>query len=77
MESGFFSLLNFAAGIFNNFLTNEIYSGFETYPEVYEKEKYEFHDSSVTRLYMKLSLSSSLNQMQENTIWSRISFAYC
>jgi len=77
MESGFFSLLNFAAGIFNNFLTNEIYSGFETNPEVYEKEKYEFPDSSVTRLYVKLSLSSSLNQVQENTIWSRIPFAYC
>ena len=59
MESGFFSLLNFAAGILNNFLTNYIYFGFETYPEGYEKEKYEFPDISVTRLYMKLSLSSS------------------
>lgn len=77
MESEFFSLFNFIAGIFNIFLIHGIYSGFTTHPEIYEKEKYEFLDISVTRLYIKLALSFCLNQVQESTVLRGISFACC
>lgn len=38
------SLLSFVAGIFNNFLLNEIYYGFKTHPEVCEEENCECTD---------------------------------
>lgn len=74
MESGFFSLLNFAAGIFNNFLTNEIYSGFETYPEVYEKEKiwisWQFCDKALHETFIVIFLEPSAGKynLEQNSI---------